>query len=468
MAKTPKVLFVTYSFPPTGGVSVHRVTKFVKYLPEYGWNCSVLTVSNPSVPLVDDSLLKDIPESTTIVTAKTLEPSYKLKQLFSGAKSKAPTLANQQASHSAKPRLIDRLKKLARTTINNWLVPDMQVLWNRNAVKAGLKLLQAEPHDAIVVTAPPFSSFLVGVELAKQTGLPLILDYRDEWDISNAYWENKQQNSHALKQQAKLQNEILKVADHLVATTPSSTAAVADLAKAVGSKAGATCIYNGYDADDFPPAPTTRKDYGNGTEKYRVSYVGTLWNLNSVEPLVQAVEALHAQSPALCEQLELVFAGRRTGAQDEILKRLEPLNCHLVRLPFVSHDEAVEMMQTADGLVLLNSNLPNANRIVSGKCFEYIAAEKTIYIVSPKGDMWELLADCPFAFPCPPDQPLEMTKHLALELERHRLGAQPLTGDWEPKQHERRNRAQQLAEVLNQVTDRQPSHAQPQEAVTCS
>ena len=74
-----RVLFVSYLFPPVGGVGVHRVTKFVKYLPQFGWDCSVLTVANPSTPLIDGSLRRDVPVSTVVCRAKTLEPGYAMK-----------------------------------------------------------------------------------------------------------------------------------------------------------------------------------------------------------------------------------------------------------------------------------------------------------------------------------------------------------------------------------------------------
>ena len=31
----------------------------------------------------------------------------------------------------------------------------------------------------------------MGAALSRRTGLPLVLDYRDEWELSNACWENK-------------------------------------------------------------------------------------------------------------------------------------------------------------------------------------------------------------------------------------------------------------------------------------
>ncbi|HMT12896.1 MAG TPA: glycosyl transferase, partial [Ignavibacteria bacterium] len=41
-----KVLIISYYFPPSGGPGVQRVLKFVKYLPEFGWQPIVLTVKD--------------------------------------------------------------------------------------------------------------------------------------------------------------------------------------------------------------------------------------------------------------------------------------------------------------------------------------------------------------------------------------------------------------------------------------
>ena len=44
MNKLPGVLMIAYYFPPMGGAGVQRTLKFVKYLPEFGWQPHVLTV----------------------------------------------------------------------------------------------------------------------------------------------------------------------------------------------------------------------------------------------------------------------------------------------------------------------------------------------------------------------------------------------------------------------------------------
>src|SRR5207253_1449493 len=78
------------------------------------------------------------------------------------------------------------LKNVLRRIANVVLQPDPQVLWLPQAIREGKRFLREVPHQAIVATGPPFSSFLVGAALARYTGLPLVLDYRDEWNLCNS------------------------------------------------------------------------------------------------------------------------------------------------------------------------------------------------------------------------------------------------------------------------------------------
>ena len=43
ITKEKKALIIAYYFPPAGGSAVQRILKFVKYLPQYGWQPVVLT-----------------------------------------------------------------------------------------------------------------------------------------------------------------------------------------------------------------------------------------------------------------------------------------------------------------------------------------------------------------------------------------------------------------------------------------
>ena len=155
-----RVLLISYPFPPVGGAGVQRGTKFVKYLPRHGWDVSVLTVANPSVPVYDESLQADVPAGTVVRRARSWEPGYALKASVSAGR------GARTGSGLVRRLAVGSFRRLA----NALLQPDPQILWFPDAVAEGARLLRAVRHDAVLATGPPFSTFLIGAALARRGG----------------------------------------------------------------------------------------------------------------------------------------------------------------------------------------------------------------------------------------------------------------------------------------------------------
>ena len=449
--RSRRTLVVAYVFPPAGGAGVQRVTKFVKYLPDFGWNCSVLTVANPSVPVFDDSLANEIPEETVVRRARTMEPGYALKNVVSAG---AASDSQQEPGFLAKAKRC--LKQTVRNAGNAILQPDAQILWYPAAIKEGMQLLAEQPHDAIFVTAPPFSAFVIGAELSRRSGLPLVVDYRDEWGISNRYQENRQKSGLSHWLQNRMQRRVLRQASAVVATTRRSAESVAHTAAAAGCSPRVTAIYNGFDAADIGPATPGDHREAGFDRKLRLAYVGTLWNLTSIEPVVAALLRLSETAPEIAARIELVVAGRITAEQDSILDRLQATSCSVTREGYVDHARAIEIMHSADAQCLLLSDVAEADRVVPAKTFEYLALQRPIISIVPKGEVSEILAGCPFATSFTPDDVGGIARYLERRVETECLAGlpanepqSPLTVDWSVSRFERRHLTGELAEVLN-------------------
>ncbi len=389
-----RVLLIAYNFPPVGGAGVQRPVKWAKYLRAFGWEVTVLTTENPSVPVRDESLLTDLPDDVRVIRARTWEPDYRVKQSLVRAETERPGLLR---------RLTSAAKGLARRCVKLALQPDPQVLWNPNARRAGAAALREQPHDAILVTAPAYSSFLVGAALKRRFGLPLILDYRDEWDLSGKYLEHAQHDWFSRAVQDRMQRRLLRQADAVVATTKASTANLADKLAELRHLVPAVCIYNGFDAEDFGerlrvegrglrvgedaihrsvlpstlnPQPST----------FRLVYTGTLWNLTDIEPLVKAIESLGASQPELVSKLELVCVGRKTPEQQQVLARVRATTARLEAVDYCEHSQVLDWLNSADGVCLLLSDVPGAERVVPAKLFEYLAVRKEMLTIAPHGE----------------------------------------------------------------------------------
>lgn len=445
-ARAPRrVLFVSYLFPPVGGVGVQRAAKFVKYLREFGWEATVLMASNPSVPVIDESLCSDLPDDLIIAKARTWEPEYATKQKLADA-----AATGKSSSRS----LTSSARRMARKAAGLLLQPDAQVLWIPSALRAGADLLRRLPHRAIFATAPPFSNFLLGTMLKKRSGLPLILDYRDEWDHITQHLENAQRDWFSRTVQDRMQRSILRQADAIVATTRGSTARLLARARQAGSQAHAHCIYNGYDPVDFERGASTPAPVGNRGSRFRLVYTGTLWNLTSVAPLVAAIERLRQKSPDMLERLELVFVGRKKEAQRELLARIAAAGCSLQDADFCHHQQAIDLMLSADGLCLLQSDVPGVDRIVNAKLFEYLAAGKPVLAIAPDGEMPELVRRFHpegHFLPADTDGIANWMVNRVQELGRQPAGSPIASRNSAVAEFDRRHGAKRLAELLDRL-----------------
>ncbi|MBI3860368.1 MAG: glycosyltransferase [Planctomycetia bacterium] len=377
-----RLLLIAYQFPPVGGAGVQRVTKFVKCLPQFGWQANVLTVENPSVPVTDHSLLADVPADTLVARAATWEPGYSVKSLVLAEAS--------QAARSPVSRLKSAAKRALRRLANLCLQPDPQVLWAPNAIRLGRSLLARERYDAILASGPPFSTLLVGRALSLSSGLPLVVDYRDEWGLANSYMENRQFGRLASWVQQRQQAGILKSARAIIATTRASTDHLDHAARKCASDAQAHCIFNGFDRDDFPDDHAPSMDQRTDSP-LRLVYVGTLWKMTSLAPLAGALRVLANRVSDLSRRLELVVAGRRTTEEQEVLTKLNAEIGCLREVPYLEHRDAVALMQSADLLLVSLSGLPGAERILPAKVFEYLAVGRQIMAITPPGELWDLL-----------------------------------------------------------------------------
>lgn len=437
-----RVLFICYAFPPVGGAGVQRSVKFVKYLQRYGWQPTVLTVKNPSVPVLDTDLIEDIPKDIEVVRSHSWEPGYRIKAGF--------------ASTGAKPSAI---KRWLHRIIHQWLQPDLQVLWNGSAVSMACSLINEGGYSAIYVSAPPFSSFLIGCRLKKKFGLPLILDFRDEWSLSARYLENQNHRSRMLERQMAMFQTTILQADAVIATTDASADELRQCCERVKSSAFVRRIYNGFDPSDFEHlvhSPHT-------TDRYRLVYTGTLWRLTDIEPLVHAIEILNQNHPELAAKFELQIVGRRTMEQVDLLERIKATKVLLTILDYLPHQQSLQVANISDGLLLLLANQAGAERIVPAKLFEYFALRKQILAIVPVGEVSRILDGASNATSIPPHDIESVVNWLVKSIEKKfspastRILETESAGGWDDSRRlewcTRPYLTSELAETLNRVID---------------
>lgn len=377
MEKSKKVLIVTYYWPPAGGPGVQRWLKFAKYLPEFGWEPIIYTPENPSYPLVDATLIKEVPENLKIVKTNIWEP-YQLAEKFSKSNKK---FKGGQFDVGKNQSLMSKLSIFIR---GNFFIPDARKFWVKPSIQFLKQYLKENNIDVLVTTGPPHSLHLIGLGLKKEIpNLKWIADFRDPWtEIS--YYKHLKLTSSSDKKHRQLEKSVFENADLTLATSYT------DAENFRKNGANAFCITNGFDLanQNFQ----TLKLSNAQTQKFTLSYVGVLEQLRNPENLWWVLYEIMSQNEAFAKDFELKFVGR---VDEIILQQLQHIGIdHVVNnLGYLSHNDSVNEMQNSD--LLLITNFPNetSKGIIPGKLFEYLATGKQIISFGPKDADVETILD---------------------------------------------------------------------------
>src|SRR5688500_17692581 len=174
-----KVLIIAYYWPPSGGSGVQRWLKFVKYLPQFGWEPYVFTPENPSFAIRDESLLKDVPPEAEVIHFPIWEPYeafFRVSGLFGNRQTAKPT----SLVSSSKTRSV--FQRLSTWVTGNLLIPDPRRFWVKPSVNFLHEFLQENEIGTIITTGPPHSMHLIGRNLKRRNPhLRWFADFRDPW-----------------------------------------------------------------------------------------------------------------------------------------------------------------------------------------------------------------------------------------------------------------------------------------------
>lgn len=367
-----KVLIIAYAFPPVGGVGVQRVTKFVKYLRDFDWEPLVLTVANPSVPIIDEALLQDIPDGVKIFRASSFEPSYDQKQTFSNPRSGVGA----------------RLQLSAKKLLSGLLLPDVQVLWWPDLICRLISIIRHERPNCIFVTAPPFSAFLPVVAIGALLKIPVVADFRDEWSFSREQWENT-----AKGKIVRFLDRVFEkyVVSRCTAITTATQSYINSLDRQYRlPKTKGTVITNGYDEEDY--LFTKRKEAICDNHAINMLYTGTAWKGSSLQNFSTALLDSLVIKPEVLKKFRFKTFGRVVDSELSYLTQ-PGLENMVEMFGYIEHEKIIQEMCGADILLLVISDVPGAEKIIVAKTFEYMATGKHIFAIVPEGETKNLLAE---------------------------------------------------------------------------
>lgn len=370
-----KVLIITYYWPPSGGGGVQRWLKFVKYLPNFNWEPIVYSPENPEYPSIDHSLEKDISPDLIHIKQPIFEP-YSFYKKFVGLK-KDDRINTGFLSEKEKPKKAEGIAVWIR---GNIFIPDARTFWIKPSIKYLSEYLKKNPVDIIVTTGPPHSMHLIGLSLKKKLGIKWVADFRDPWTNIDFYDELKL-SSWADKKHHRLEQRVLNNADGIVAVGEG----VFKNLLPIPNSTKKCIIPNGFDEEDF--TGKERKKH----KHFVISHFGSINKTRNPEGIWKALIKINSEHPEIGKQIQVKLYGK---VDIQVGKGIASLidDGQVVIVDYLPHNQMIDELLNADLLLLMINRINNADRITTGKIFEYIGSGQDIIGLGPiKGDAASIL-----------------------------------------------------------------------------
>jgi len=365
-ATKKKVLILAYYFPPLGMGGVQRVTKFVKYLPLFGWKPFVLTVKEADYWAKDYSLLNELSSEAEVIRTGSLDPlriSFVFRAVFGKGQREGEPV---------------RGKSVGRSKLSSWLFfPDSKIGWLPFALMKGLFLCRKEKFDLIFSSSPPPSLHLTGYLLKLATGLPWLADFRDPW--TGYKLESFPTRLHVLLRRV-VERLILGKADRVIAANP----AIKGVLESRHGRGEKICeVSQGYDEEDFAAISSEKP------ETFVIGYLGTFSPDCDPKPLFAALGDLISRGVIPRDKVRFVHVGVCVGIDFDRLVQRYGLEEVVQEKGYLPHKEALGEMGGASLLLLVTSDNP---LVFPAKVFECLRLGKPILgVINPESQIAALL-----------------------------------------------------------------------------
>jgi len=375
-----RVLFVTYHFPPSMAMGAQACTQIARYLPLYGWEPVVLTVKERYAESLGDAPEREFP-GRVVRTGLLPHPLAFYRSL----KSLLHFERNGTADPGGGPENQGRLR---RWLLSLLLVGDGYTGWLLPASLAGIRTIHGASVQHLLSSGPPWTGHLVGLLLARITGLPWTAHFRDPWTQGA---QSKPVSAASMRIDATLERMIIKRAAFVVCVTDQHTEMMRRVYAGFPPEKFIT-IPNGFDGGEWDSIRTelsvvdSRKD-----TKFTITYSGTLYQARNPFPVFRALKVLIdageidrdrvlVQLIGWCDLAE----GRRVA---DIAADCGISECVNMRGP-LARPEALKALTGSNLLLLLAEGLTAQ---IPGKTYEYLRAGRPILALTSEGALADLL-----------------------------------------------------------------------------
>lgn len=353
------LLLISWYFPPDNAVAAIRLGKMARFFEQTGHRVRVVT---PEALSNDRSLAVEIDQSLITRTRyidldRRFNPANRSRVGSEGPLNRPPGLAKRCLG--ATRRFLGRIYRSVA------FYPDKRIDWSFTLLPSLHRLIEAERPDVILVSGPPFSSFLGAALAGWWFDVPWIAELRDRWAddpyVVQPFW--RRWIDH------RLERALISHASGVVTVSGIWS-------RFYAGKYGlpTETVMNGFDPKDF----SLDIDPTAGLP-VRILHAGTIYpGRRDPRPLFEAIRR-HGLGK---DELRLLFYGRELGSVRELAAEMGLSDVVEIK-DAIAYKDAIAMQKRADILLLMQWNDPADKGNVPAKIFEYLATNRQILGLGP-------------------------------------------------------------------------------------
>ncbi len=365
----PRLLVISYHFPPDPAMGAMRWAGLTKYLAQLGWRVWVVTAAGG-------------PDAVEGVSVERCRPGRTASDLYRWWRARVRKVAvgargaGEDATDGREPTgPLARLRAEGAGVLA--LLSEGRGWALRAALRARRVIRRVRPH-VIVSSSPPVAAHLAAWLATRGLETPWLVDLRDPWagPVSRGFRAHPFMRSRlAWAATVRLERLVLGAATGIITTTPE----LAEVLRARHPRSTVTWLRNGADRQSLPDC--NERPYAG----LSIAHVGALYGGRSLSLVLRALRLFLERHPeAAVDDTRLRSAGyadaaRTTALQQEITAL--QLERHVELLGVISRAAALDLVASSRLVVVLAQDQEPQ---IPGKLYEGLAiGVATVAITTP-------------------------------------------------------------------------------------
>ena len=385
----PRLLFVSYYFPPRQSAGALRWRKLAPFLHESGWDIDVLTT--PPEGKRSGGGLSELPPGIELYAVpeapghlrrledgiaawlrkllpRGVDNSSRHASVGGGSPADLPTIPLSGVSWI--PRSSREFVRLYKCLVDH----EELLAWARAAEKVGDDLFAQHRYSGVLASGPPWSTTIAAARLARTYSLPLLLDFRDPWALPLPRHIEKTAHPLGSTLGSRMEADVVRPARAVIVNTPTVERAMRERYPGVLFRT----IANGVD-DVFEPQPRAPED------PFRIVYAGTIYLDRDPSILFDAIGAMVRKLDLAPSELVVEFigdVGNFHRVPTERYAERAGIQEYFQAVGHMPRDQLLARLERASVLVSLPQSTPWS---IPSKIFEYMGFNSDVLVYAEPG-----------------------------------------------------------------------------------